>query len=291
MDNILEVSKLRKEYKEFKLKDVSFNLKRGYIMGLIGPNGAGKSTVMKSIMNLINYDSGEIKIFGLDYKANEEQIKNKIGYVGEQQFFYQDMSVKWTEKFFSQYYKKWNNEKFNSLIEKFEVSRTKKIKELSKGMRVKLTIALALAHEPELLLLDEPTSGVDPVIRSEILDILLQFIQDEKKSILLSSHITEDIEKIADYVTYIVNGKILLAAEKEKLLSTWKRVHIKKDAVSDDIRKYLKETEENYFGISGVTDSLDKLQEYTKKMNIKDAIRVENTSLDDILISLVKEGK
>ena len=260
-------------------------------MGLIGPNGAGKSTVMKSIMNLLNYDNGQIKIFGLDYTSSEEEIKNKIGYVGEQQFFYQDMSVNWTEKFISQYYKKWNGKKFNELIERFEVSRTKKVKELSKGMKVKLAIALALAHEPELLLLDEPTSGVDPVIRNEILDILLEFIQDEKRSILLSSHITEDIEKIADYVTYIVNGEIILTEEKENILSNWKKVNIKKDAVSKDIRKYLKGMEENYFGISGVTDSIDRLQEVINKSNTKDAIKIENANLDNVLISLVKEGK
>ncbi|WP_202711538.1 ABC transporter ATP-binding protein [Sporosalibacterium faouarense] len=288
-NSILKVNNLRKKYSEFTLKDVSFELPRGYIMGLIGPNGAGKSTTIKLIMNLLKSNGGEVEIFGLNYKNNEEEIKNRIGYVGEEQIFYEDMSVAWTEKFISQYYKKWDKEYFNSLLSKFKVSKTKKIKELSKGMKVKLGIALALARHPELLILDEPTSGLDPVIRKEILDILLEVIQDENKSVLFSSHITEDIEKIADYVTYIINGKIVLSQEKENILTNWKKISLKKNLVDQEIKRLMIGIEENYFGITGITKNYSKIKNIFSLKNINDGIKISNATLDEILISLVRE--
>ncbi len=291
MENILEISNLKKIYREFTLDNISLALPRGYIMGLVGPNGAGKSTTIKAIMNLINYDSGNIKLFGLDYENSEEEIKNKIGYVGEEQFFYEDMSVKWIEKFISQHYKQWHSDTFYSLLERFNVSSTKKVQELSKGMRVKLALALALAHNPELLILDEPTSGLDPVIRSEILKILLEVIQDENKSVLFSTHITEDVEKIADYVTYLIDGRIVLSAPKDELLEKWKVLHIKNGYEINDIENKLKGIEKNYFGISGLTDKYEEMKNTLKTYIEKDIVRVENTSIDQILISLVKEAK
>lgn len=289
MGNILEISNLRKEYKEFTLKDISLILPRGYIMGLVGPNGAGKSTTIKAIMNLINCDSGKIKLFGLDYENSEEEIKNKVGYVGEEQFFYEDMSVKWMEKFVSQHYKQWNRDEFYTLLERFNVSPTKKVQELSKGMRVKLALALALAHNPELIILDEPTSGLDPVIRSEILKILLEIIQDENKSVLFSTHITEDVEKIADYVTYLIDGKIVLSAPKDELLEKWKAIHIKNGYEISEITSNLIGVEKNLFGITGFTDRYEELKNTIKPYIEKGVVRVENTSIDQILISLVKE--
>ena len=291
MNDILRIKNLKKKYSEFTLKEVSFNLPRGYIMGLIGPNGAGKSTTIKSIMNLINLDGGEVEVFGLNYKQNEEEIKNKIGYVGEDQFFYEDMSVAWTEKFVSQYYDKWDKGKFNRLLKQFNVSKTKKIKELSKGMKVKFAIALALARNPELLILDEPTSGIDPVIRVEILEILSDVIQDENKSVLLSSHITEDIEKIADYVTYMVDGEIVLSDERENILSKWKKITIKKELVTDEIKSKLSIKDENFFGITGITNDYMALKERLSNYKTNQGIKVHNATLEDILISFVKEEK
>lgn len=291
MNNILNVNNLRKEYPEFTLKNISFKLPRGYIMGLIGPNGAGKSTTIKLIMNLIKSNAGDVEIFGLNYKDNEEEIKNRIGYVGEEQVFYEDMSVSWTEKFISQYYKKWDSKYFNNLLSKFNVSKTKRIKELSKGMKVKLSIALALARDPELLILDEPTSGLDPVVRREILDILMEIIQDENKSVLFSSHITEDIEKVADYVTYIINGKIIISEEKEKILSNWKKISFKKDLMNKEIKDSMFGIEENFFGITGITNNYSKVRSLIHDSRENNGAKVDNATLDDILISLVKEDK
>ena len=151
MENLLKVKNIRKDYKEFSLKDVSFDLQKGSIMGIIGPNGAGKTTTIKIIMNILRANSGEVEIFGLNYKDNEKEIKNRIGYVGEEQYFYQNKTIKWTEKFVSSFYKNWDKDMFNKLLNDFELSRTKKIKELSKGMKVKLSFAIALSHNPDLL--------------------------------------------------------------------------------------------------------------------------------------------
>ncbi|WP_069649865.1 ABC transporter ATP-binding protein [Caloranaerobacter ferrireducens] len=291
MENILEIKNLRKKYKQFTLKDISLELPRGYIMGLIGPNGAGKSTTIKLIMNMIKSDGGEIKVFGLDNKIHEEEIKSRIGYIGEEQYFYEDMTVSWTEKFVSRYYKNWESEKFYSLLERFDISKTKKIKELSKGMKVKLALALVLSHNPELLILDEPTSGLDPVVRRDILNVLLDVIQDEKKSILISSHITEDIDKIADYVTYMIDGKIVLSDEKEKILSNWKKVHISKEHINDNIKKHLMVVQENIFGITGITNNYSGILKELGENKESNGIKFESATLDDILVSYVKEGK
>lgn len=289
MNTMLKLNGISKNYKKFKLDNVSFELPRGYIMGLIGPNGAGKSTIMKIIMNIIEKDSGEVKVDGLNLDNNLIKIRNKIGYVSEEQYFYEDMTVAWIEKFVSKFYDNWNTKMFNDLILKNKVDKKKKVKELSKGMKVILSIALALAHEPELLILDEPTSGLDPVIRREIQDILLHFIQDDNKSILISSHITEDLENIADYVTYIVDGKIVISDEKEELLSTWKKVNVKKDIINDGIRTKLILTNENAFSLCGYTNNYKEIATILNKHIEDGSVIIEDVKLDDILISLVKE--
>jgi len=171
-DHILQIRNLRKEYREFVLDDISLDVPRGYIMGIIGPNGAGKSTTIKIIMNLVRADGGEVDVFGLTHQKNEKEIKNRIGYVGEEQYFYDSKSVAWTGRFVSQYYREWDENRFGKLLNEFQISRTKKVRELSKGMRVKLSLAIALSHNPELVILDEPTAGLDPVVRRELLETL-----------------------------------------------------------------------------------------------------------------------
>lgn len=288
MSNILLASYLRKEYKEFKLDNVSLNIPKGYIVGLIGPNGAGKTTTIKIITNLIKADSGNVEIFGLNYKTSEKEIKNRIGYVGEEQYFYENKRVSWTGNFVSKFYKNWDKSKFNSLLNDFQISSSKKVKELSKGMRVKLSFAIALAHNPELIILDEPTSGLDPVIRREILDLLMGLIEDENRSVLISSHITDDISRIADYVAYMINGKIILFEEKDNLLSNWKKIHFRKGSLNGNIMDSLFNVNDNVFGVSGITRNYPELKEKLKKGMEEGDVKVENMGLDDILISFVK---
>src|SRR6056297_3152098 len=179
---ILEIMNLKKEFEGFTLKDISLTLDRGFIMGFIGPNGAGKSTTIKLIMNLINKDGGEIKLFGKDNIKNEIEVKNKIGFVLDENHFYEDLTLTEMKNIVAPFYKRWNENAFDNYLKDFDLPSKKKIKELSKGMKMKFSLAIALSHNAELLIMDEPTSGLDPVIRSELLDILSDLMQDENKS-------------------------------------------------------------------------------------------------------------
>jgi len=288
MNNLLEVKGLCKQYNEFTLDNISLQLPPGHIMGVIGPNGAGKTTTIKLIMNMIKSDGGEIDILGLKYPDDEKEIKNRIGYVGEEQYFYQNKTVAWTGKFVSNFFKAWDKNVFNAYLEDFRISRTKKIKELSKGMKTKLSFAIALSHAPEILILDEPTAGLDPVIRREILDLLLKVGREEEKSVIISSHITEDLARIADIITIMDNGKIILSKAKDDLLGNWKKIHFKKDSLDRNITTKLSQVEEQMFGSCGITNDYGKIKDQLTEGIARGYIKVENVTLDDILIANVK---
>lgn len=218
---ILEVQNLSKKYKDFTLEGVNLQLPRGAVMGLVGTNGAGKSTTLKLILNLIRRDAGTVTVFGLDNIRDETAIKEKIGVVFDECFFHDSLTPTQVSRVMSRIYRNWEEPYFFTLTDRFSLPRKKIIKEFSRGMKMKLSIAVAMAHRPQLLLLDEPTSGLDPIVRSEILDLFRDFIQDENNGVLLSSHITSDLEKIADYITYIDRGQILLTGEKDTLLEQY----------------------------------------------------------------------
>lgn len=218
MEHLLEVTNLCKTYNTFSLKNVNLQVPKGSIVGLIGENGAGKTTTIKAIIGAIQRDSGDIQLFGQSIDTQFEKLKQDIGVVMEGSFFYDDFTPKQIARVLSGLYVKWDQEKFRMYLEKFHLPATKKIKEFSKGMRMKLSLTVALSHNAKLLILDEPTSGLDPVVRNEMLDEFLDFIQDENHGILISSHITTDLEKIADYITFIHNGEIVFTEEKDELL-------------------------------------------------------------------------
>jgi|LSQX01.2.fsa_nt_gb ABC-2 type transport system ATP-binding protein len=213
-----------KSYPKFELKDVTFSLPRGFIMGFIGPNGAGKTTTIKIIMNMARKSRGTVKALGLDHRLYEKEVKRRIGYVGEEPRFYEEMTPLWFGGFVSKYYPTWDKAYFDATLDRFGIDPAKRVKDLSKGMKVKLGLALALSHKPELLILDEPTSGLDPVIRRDVLDELMSVIQDEKRSVFFSTHITQDIERIADYVTFIHEGRIVESDVKDDILGRWKSI-------------------------------------------------------------------
>lgn len=289
MENIIVLKDIKKIYKEFLLDSISLNIPRGYIMGIIGPNGAGKSTTIKIIMNLVRPDGGSVEVFGLTHDKSEKEIKNRIGYVGEEQYFYENRTVAWTGNFVGQYYKQWDENRFGSLLNRFGISRTKKIRELSKGMKVKLSLAIALSHNPELVILDEPTAGLDPVVRRELLEILKNFTEDENRSVIISSHITDDIARTADYITYMIDGRIVMSREKDELLAGWKRLHFKKDAMPQDILLSLRDVQDQMFGSSGLTRDYNNIKDKLAAAIAQEDVKIENVDLDDILISLVKE--
>ena len=206
MENALEIKGLCKQYEGFALENVSFTLPRGAVMGFIGENGAGKTTTIKSILHLIHRDAGEIRVLGLDNEKDERAVKERIGVVLEDGCFLNTMNARQVDTLMGKAYKSWQSAQFFGFMKRFGIDERKKIKDYSKGMRMKISIAAALSHGAELLIMDEPTSGLDPVVRDEVLDLFYDFMQDESHAILLSSHITSDLDKIADYITFIHRG-------------------------------------------------------------------------------------
>lgn len=220
-ENALEVRNLRKDYGDFVLDKLSFILPRGVIMGLIGENGAGKSTTINCILNEIQKDAGEILIFDKDNIADEKEIKSKLGVVFDENHFPDIFTPLEIGKFMAGIYSGWEWPTYRQFLEKFELPKGKKIKDFSKGMKVKLAFAVALSHNAELLILDEATSGLDPIIRDDVLDMLIDFVQDESHSVLVSSHITSDLEKVADYITFIHKGKLIFSHDKDDLVDNY----------------------------------------------------------------------
>jgi ABC-2 type transport system ATP-binding protein len=217
----LAVSGLTKSYPGFRLADVSFTVPRGAIMGLVGANGAGKTTIIKLILNLIRRDSGSVRVFGRDAVAEEKAAKVRIGFVHEAPRMVEDARLRDLAASTAPFYPRWDDGRFRTLMEEFGLPPEKKFKALSHGMKMKFSLALALAHEADLLVLDEPTSGLDPVFRRELLERLSAVIQDEGKSVLFSTHITSDLEATADFITMVRGGRILFSLPKDEIRETW----------------------------------------------------------------------
>ena len=221
VDSALQVKNLSKDYGSFQLNNVNFTVPKGTIMGLVGENGAGKSTTINLILNLIKKDSGEISILGRDHLEYEKEIKKQIGVVLDESSFHDTLNARYISKIMSCIFSNWDEKQFFIYLKKFKLPEKKIVKEFSRGMKMKLSIAAALSHQPKLLILDEATSGLDPIVRNEILDILLEFIQDEEKAVLISSHITSDLERISDYITFIHNGEIVFSEAKDELMEQY----------------------------------------------------------------------
>ena len=285
MENILEIKNLSKKYNGFELKNVSIELPKGMIMGFIGENGAGKTTTIKSILNVINRDSGEIKIFGLDNKENERKIKEDIGVVLDDSFLSEYLNPSDLNKIMKNIYKNWDEKLYFKYIEDFKLPKEKISKEYSSGMKMKLKIAVALAHHPKLLILDEPTSGLDPVARNEILDIFQEFIQDEEHGIFVSSHITSDLEHIADYITFINNGEIIFTKTRDDLLENYGIVKCSEEQFKKiDKKDYIKYKKNRYEYDVLIEDKY----EFKKKYDIS---VIDKTSLENIMLIYIKGEK
>lgn len=282
--SMLQITGLCKSYKRFSLKNINLSVKKGDIMGFIGPNGAGKSTTIKSILTIHPFDKGQILINNMDNVKNEQAVKQIIGYIGEQSNLYTDVSALNIYKFVKKFYFKWDDTVFNKLIKQFNLDLSKKIKELSKGTCMKFLLALALSHHPELLILDEPTSGLDPVVRDELLNILLDISHKEGSTIFFSSHITEDIVKIANNVTYINNGEILLIDSKNNVLQNYKKIEFA-TKVPDSLIKHFKFYKNN----TAIVDNLPNFMANCPQ-DLKNDSKISSAALDDILLFVIREN-
>lgn len=285
MENILEIKNLCKKYNDFELKNINIRLPKGMIMGLIGENGAGKTTTIKSILNLIHLDSGDIKIMNQDMKKNNKVLKEDIGVVLNDSFFSEYLNALDINKIMQNIYEKWDEELYFKYLNDFKLLKKKIIKEYSTGMKMKLKIAVALAHHPKLLILDEPTSGLDPIARNEILDIFQEFIQNGTNSIFVSSHITSDLEHIADYITFINNGEIVFSKTCDELLDKYGLVKCSKEEFQKiDKKDYIKLKKSKYEYDILVEDKIV----FRKKYDIK---VIDKPTLEEIMLIYIKGEK
>lgn len=282
MENILTLKNVTKNYHDFQLKNINLSIPKGTIMGFIGENGAGKTTTIKAILNQIHLDQGEVFVFDKNMITNEKENKEQIGTVLSESMFPENMNMININKVMQNIFANWDSPLFFNYGKKFQLPENKRIKEFSKGMKMKLAIACALSHHPKLLLLDEATSGLDPIVRDEILDVFMEFIQDEEHSILLSSHITSDIEKIADYITFIHQGEILLCEPKDEMLETYAILH-----ATPEIFAELKTSD--YIGYRKSTYSIDILvKDRSAIISRFPSAVLDNASLEDIMLFTVK---
>ncbi len=285
MNTILEVTGLKKIYKDFTLSDVSFSLQEDCITGFIGVNGAGKTTTLRAILNLISKESGTINFFGKDMQTNEKELKNRIGIVLDDGGFYDELSMSEMKSIIAPAYSTWSEQDYKAYMERFNLNPRQKISALSKGMRMKFALALALSHNADLLIMDEPTSGLDPLIRSQLMEILTDYMNQGGKSVFFSTHITSDLDKIADMLILIDNGKILFEEEKDTLIDNHRLVKGDKKYLNEETRKLFLNIQESSFGFTGLTKQLDLVQ---KSMS---DILVERPSIEDIMLGYIEGGK
>lgn len=282
-ENAIELININKNFDRFKLKNVSFKLPKGCVMGLIGANGSGKTTIIKAIMGLNTIDSGEIKLFGKNIK-NNERLKDRIGFVYDAPIGFSGYTIEKNKKIISKFYSKWDEAKFNYYLKKFSLDKYEKLCNLSKGQEMKYSLAIALSHHAELLILDEPTAGLDAVIRTELLDILFELVEEENITILYSSHITADLEKIADYITFVKEGKISFSKEKDELIE---KVYIVKgdlDTLTEDSLSLIYGIRKHKYGFEGITHFKEKLEKLNK------GLFFEEPTLDEIIVGFTRGG-
>lgn len=279
---ILSVKHLNKSYDAFKLRDVSFTLKAGTIMGFIGRNGAGKTTTLKSMVNLVHSDTGSIQFFGMDIKTHESEIKQRISFAFGEVDYYLQKKLGTITSVYKRFYDQWNEKSYEDYMKRFELNPNKKVKELSQGMRVKYALALALSHHAEILILDEPTSGLDPVSRDEILNIFADVVDSKQASILFSTHITSDLDKCADEITYIKNGQILISEDKDTFVDSYQLVEGSTDQLTVASKSIIIGCHERKRVFSGMIKSKDR--------EIVKGIKYSPADLESIMVHIERSA-
>lgn len=282
MKPILEVKGLSKSLGSFRLQDVSFSLTEGCITGFIGVNGAGKTTTIKLILGLIAKDAGDIAFCGKDILSNEREFKNRIGIVLDEGYFYDELTLLEMKSVIAPAYSDWDDAVFRRHIERFGLPLHQQIGTLSKGMRMKYAIALAMSHHADLLIMDEPTSGLDPQVRLELMDLLLEYVNEDGKSVFLSSHITSDLDKVADAIILIDNGRIVFSEEKDTLLDRHGYVKGDTKELNERTRELFLTLNETGYGFSGLTNDKAAVRQHMKNALI------ERPTIEDVMLGYIR---
>ncbi len=288
MKPVVKVTDLTKHFEDFSLGGLSFEVPGGCVVGIFGPNGAGKTTLLRLLFRQLLPQRGSIEIFGQPFEENEKSLKNLIGYVPQEPSFYWDKSVSWTGRFVSRFYKDWEGARFHQFLDYFRINPLKRVKHLSRGQKTLLSIAIALSHHPRLLILDEPTAGLDMIIRRDLLEHVRKFAGDERCSVIVASHFTDGLDNICDYVYFLSRGQLILHDSRDELLARWKWVHYKEHSLDPTLEEELVGRKKNPFHDSGLTQDFNAVRSRLAAGIASGDIRVENATLDDILVALLK---
>ncbi|UQZ37017.1 sodium ABC transporter ATP-binding protein [Paenibacillus sp. PK3_47] len=283
MNSVIHMEHVEKSYDRFALQDISLQIKEGFITGLIGPNGAGKTTLIQMMMGMVYPDSGSIQLFGRDHLHHAAANRERIGYVSDENIYYEHLTIKQMKKIIAPFYSRWDEHTYQKYQELFKLPPTKRIKDLSKGMKIKFSLAVALSHGADLLIMDEPTSGLDPVFRREMLDLLTEHIQDERKSILFSTHNTADLDRVADYIVFINDGRIIFNEMKESQAEKYLLVKGAKELLDRDVRRLFIGIRESAHGFEGLLGSRAEGERF-----FRDNAICEVPTLEEIMYFTVK---
>ena len=286
MENVIEIKNVNKAFDGFRIKDLSLNVKKGFVTGFIGGNGVGKSTTIKLIMNLLQPDSGTVSVFGLNYKEHEKEIKQRIGFVFDENVFYEYLTLADMKKIIKPAYSNWDDNLFNHYVKTFELPLNKKIKTFSKGMMMKASLTMALSHHAELIIMDEPTSGLDPIFRRELLEILHQLMEDENKTIFFSTHITTDLDRIADYITFIHNGELVFTKEIYQIEEDYAIVKGGAELLDRDTEQEFIGIRKSNHGFEALTANKDRIETIFGEM-----VMIEKPTLEDIMFYTKKRSE
>jgi len=278
MENVIELQRVNKAFRDFEVKELSMSVKKGFITGFIGGNGVGKSTTIKMIMNLLQPDSGTISIFGLNYKQHEKEIKQRIGFVYDEPVFYEQLTMTEMKGIIKSSYSRWDDDLFQYYVNLFELPMKKKLQTFSKGMMMKASLTMALSHHAELIIMDEPTSGLDPIFRRELLDILHHIMQEGEKTIFFSTHITTDLDRIADYIAFIHNGELQFTKEYCQIEKEYAIVKGNTELLDRDTEKEFIAIRKSNFGFEALTANKAR----TAKL-FGDSVLLEKPTLEDIM--------
>lgn len=277
--NAIEIRNLSKTLDKFTLNIDNLDIKKGFITGFIGPNGNGKTTTIKLIMNMLNKDTGSIKIFGKEFKTDDLSIKETIGYIGDISGYMKEVKLKEIKKSLSSFYKNWDEDLYKYYLTKFNIDENKLYKECSKGQQKKFELIMALCHHPRLLIMDEPTANLDPIVRNEFIDVLQEHIDKDGVTVFYSTHITSDLDKVCDYLVFVYDGKIILNGDKESLLESHRVIRGNKDLLNDETKKSLISYKENSFGFDALTS------DYKATFDIfGEEVIYDKANLEDILM-------